>query len=162
MNSYISDFKLVITSEDTPCRFRCASTFKRLRTRRSNNPCQLPFRTLYRKPTQFDRLTMAQSSARSKFKPRPVHLGFVVDKVVVGQVFFLEDFCFHLSVSFHQHSIPFIHLLPTLHNPQQLTASLNNTPLTPTYRTSQRASLHGIVLWVRHKVTQDSEFDNQF
>ena len=38
------------------------------------------------------------------FDPKPVYVGFVVDKVVQGQVFY-EYFVFPLAVSFHQSSI---------------------------------------------------------
>jgi hypothetical protein len=41
---------------------------------------------------------------RPKFSPRPVHVGFVVDKVAMGQIFY-EYFSFLLSVPFHQCSI---------------------------------------------------------
>ena len=94
MNSYFSHFKLVITSDDRPCRLRCAATFKRLRTRRSDSPCQLPLVFCTANRRNVTHRAMAQSSARSKFKPRPVHLGFVVDKVAVGQIFFFVEFLF--------------------------------------------------------------------
>ena len=55
MNSYFLGFKLVINSEDTPCRFRCASAFERLGTQRIGRSCQLSLRALYSKPTQLDR-----------------------------------------------------------------------------------------------------------
>jgi hypothetical protein len=47
---------------------------------------------------------------RSEFDPRPVHVGFVVGKVTLGQVSF--------SCHFHFTSAPdsFIHLSPMLHN----------------------------------------------
>jgi len=51
---------------------------------------------------------------RPTFSPRPVHVGFVVDKVAMGQIFY-EYFSFPLSVSFHQCSI-LIYLSPMLHN----------------------------------------------
>ena len=106
--------------------------------------------------------SMAQSSARSKFKTRPVHLGFVADIVAVGQFFFRRISV--VTCQYHSANTPhaFIHLSPTLHNPYQLTASLNNTLRTATYRTSQRDSSRGTVFQTRHKVTQDSELYSQF
>jgi hypothetical protein len=41
---------------------------------------------------------------RPWFDPRSVHVGFVVDKVALGQVF-PEYFSFRLSISFHRCSI---------------------------------------------------------
>lgn len=102
--SYFSNFKLVITLKDTPSSFRCASTFKRIRTRHNDISSQLSIVLCTPNRRNLTGRGMAQSSARSKYKPRPVHLGFVVDKVEMGQ-FFSENFFFHLSVSFYQHSI---------------------------------------------------------
>ena len=48
-----------------------------------------------------------------RFNPRPVHVGFVVGKVVVGQVF-VEYFC--SSMSFHENFIPINSPVPTLYN----------------------------------------------
>jgi hypothetical protein len=51
-------------------------------------------------------------TAGNGFNPKPAHVGFVVDKVTLGQVF-LEYFSFPLS--FHQCST-FIHLPLTIYN----------------------------------------------
>jgi hypothetical protein len=45
-------------------------------------------------------LVTSLSPRRTRFDPRPVHVEFVVDKVVVGQVF-LSVLKVFLSVSFH-------------------------------------------------------------
>lgn len=45
-------------------------------------------------------LVTSLSPWRTRFDPRPVHVEFVVDKVVVGQVF-LSVLKVFLSVSFH-------------------------------------------------------------
>lgn len=45
------------------------------------------------------------------FNSRPVHMGFIVGKVTVGQVL-VEYFCF--SMSFHQNFILFNSPVPTL------------------------------------------------
>jgi hypothetical protein len=50
------------------------------------------------------RLVAGLSPRRPRFDPRPVHLGFVVDKVALGQVFSLV-LLFSLSISFYQCSI---------------------------------------------------------
>jgi hypothetical protein len=39
---------------------------------------------------------------RLRFDSREAHLGFVLDKVQIGQVFFLSNSVVSLSVSFHQ------------------------------------------------------------
>jgi hypothetical protein len=44
-------------------------------------------------------------SRRPGFDPGSVHVGFVVDKVALGQVFFPEYFGFTLSISFQWCSI---------------------------------------------------------
>jgi hypothetical protein len=51
---------------------------------------------------------------RPMFSPRPVHVGFVVDEVAMGQIFY-EYFSFPLTLSFHQCSI-LIYIPPVLHN----------------------------------------------
>jgi hypothetical protein len=50
------------------------------------------------------RLVVGLSPRRSEFNPGSVHVGFVVDKVALGQVL-PEYFSFPLSASFHQWSI---------------------------------------------------------
>jgi hypothetical protein len=50
------------------------------------------------------RLVAGLPPPRSEFDPGSVHVGFVVDKVALGQDV-LEYFGFSLSVSFHQCSI---------------------------------------------------------
>lgn len=47
------------------------------------------------------------SSRRSGFDPRPFHLGFMVDKVLLGSLFLQVLWFSH--VSFHQHSILVFH-----------------------------------------------------
>jgi hypothetical protein len=49
------------------------------------------------------------------FNNRPGHVGFVVDKAALGQVFFPEYFGFLLSVSLHQCSV-LTHSSPPLYN----------------------------------------------
>jgi hypothetical protein len=48
------------------------------------------------------RLVAGLSPRRSGVDPGSVYVGFVVDKVALGQVFFPEYFGFPLSVSFHR------------------------------------------------------------
>jgi hypothetical protein len=43
----------------------------------------------------------AIAQAVSRFEPKPGHMGFVVDKVALGQVF-SEYFCFTCKLSFHR------------------------------------------------------------
>jgi hypothetical protein len=50
------------------------------------------------------RLIAGLSQQRHGFDPGSVHVGFVVDKVALGQVF-PENFGFPLSISFHRYSI---------------------------------------------------------
>jgi hypothetical protein len=50
------------------------------------------------------RLVAGLSLRRPGFDPGSVHVGFVVDKVVLGQVF-LRVVGFPLSISFHWYSI---------------------------------------------------------
>jgi hypothetical protein len=51
------------------------------------------------------RLVAGLSPRRPGFDPGPVHVGFVVDKVALGQVFPPKYFGFSLSISFHRCSI---------------------------------------------------------
>jgi hypothetical protein len=51
------------------------------------------------------RLAAGLPPRRPGFDPRSVHVGFVVDKVALGQVFPPEFFGFPLSISFHRCSI---------------------------------------------------------
>jgi hypothetical protein len=51
------------------------------------------------------RLVASLSLRRPGFDPRSDHVGFVVDKVTLRQVFFPEYFGFSLSVRLHRCSI---------------------------------------------------------
>jgi len=53
---------------------------------------------------QFKLLATSLSLNRSRFKPRPVHVGFMVDKGYWDRIF-SKHFSFLLSVSFHWYSI---------------------------------------------------------
>ena len=56
-------------------------------------------------------LVAGLSTRRLEFDPRSVHVGFVEDKMALGQVF-SKYFCFPVSVLFHYCSIPiFIYML---------------------------------------------------
>ena len=46
----------------------------------------------------FRRLVAGISPRRPGFDPGPVHVGFMLDKVALGQVFFPEYFGFPLSI----------------------------------------------------------------
>jgi hypothetical protein len=48
---------------------------------------------------------MDQRKKRAEKNPGSVHVGFVVDKVALGEVFFPESFGFTLSISFNPCSI---------------------------------------------------------
>ena len=146
INSYFSDFKLVITSDARPCRLRCASTFKLLRTRRSDPPCQLSFSVLYSKPTQLDRPRHGSVLGEVQVQTKTGSSGICGGQSGSGTVFFFRRISV-VTCQYHSANTPyaFIHLSPTLHNPYQLTASLNNTLHTATYRTSLRASSRGTV-----------------
>jgi hypothetical protein len=65
-------------------------------------------------------------SVDKQLDPLPVHVGYVVDKVVVGQIF-LRVLPFSLSVSLHQCSVLFYSSIGDVIRSQQLTASLNKT-----------------------------------
>jgi hypothetical protein len=51
------------------------------------------------------RLVAGLSPRKPVFDPGSIHVGFVVEKVALGQVFFFEYFGFPLSISFHRCSI---------------------------------------------------------
>jgi hypothetical protein len=51
---------------------------------------------------------MGLSPQMPGFNPKPVYVGFVVDKVYLVR-FSSEYFGFALSASLHQHSVPIIH-----------------------------------------------------
>ena len=101
-NSYFLDFKLVITSYDRPCSLRHASTFKRLRTRR-----HLSFSVLSSKPTQLDRSRHGPVFGEVQVQTKVGSSGICGGQSGSGRVFFLGGgrICFHLSVSFRQHSV---------------------------------------------------------
>jgi hypothetical protein len=44
---------------------------------------------------------MFLTAERERFDPRPVHVGFLVDKVALEQIFLRVIWYFLLSVSFH-------------------------------------------------------------
>jgi hypothetical protein len=52
--------------------------------------------------TPLRRLVAGLSPQRPGFAPRSIRVGFMVDKVALGTVFFSEFFGFLLSVSFHR------------------------------------------------------------
>jgi hypothetical protein len=60
------------------------------------------------------RLVASLSHWRSGFAPRSVHVGFVADKVAVGQVF-LRVLRFSLSISFHRGS-PRSYIISVINN----------------------------------------------
>jgi hypothetical protein len=55
------------------------------------------------------RLVAGLPARRTRFDPGSIHVGLVVDKVALGQVFPPEYFGFPLSVSFHRCSITHLH-----------------------------------------------------
>jgi hypothetical protein len=61
--------------------------------------------TKTRAVTWLRRLVVGLPRRRPGFAPEPVHVGFVVEKLALGQVFFPEFFGLPLSVSFHQGSM---------------------------------------------------------
>jgi hypothetical protein len=61
--------------------------------------------TLFMAVPCLKRLVAGLLPLRAVLAPRAVHVGFMVDKVALGQVFFSESFGFPLSVLFHRYSI---------------------------------------------------------
>jgi len=57
----------------------------------------------------------SQTPQRAKFDPRPVHMGFVVDQVTLGQNF-LQALQFSCTYNFTSSLHLFIHLPVTSHN----------------------------------------------
>jgi hypothetical protein len=67
------------------------------------------------------------SPRRRCFDPSLVCVGFVVDKLALGQLFFLEYFRFPSQCHFTNNPYAFIRLPPTRCNLKQTTVSVNNT-----------------------------------
>jgi hypothetical protein len=116
MNSYFSGFKFVITSEDTPCRFRCASAFERLRTQRSGSSCHLSLRALYSKPTQLDRPRHGSVVGEIQVQTQAGSSGICGGQIGSGTVLFFRRIPV-FPCQCHSTIAPysFIHLPPTLY-----------------------------------------------
>jgi hypothetical protein len=130
-----------------PVSFGCTNAFKRLRTQRSDSSSQLSLRALYSNPTQLDRPRHGSVVGEIQVQTQAGSPGICGRQIGSGN-FFGGGRISVFPCQYHSTNTPyaFIRLSPTLHNPYQLTASLNNTPQTSTYQTSQRVSFHGTVL----------------
>jgi len=62
----------------------------------------------------------------NRFGTTPVHVGFMVDKVVLEQVF-VESFSFLLLLKFHRCSVPYFTHPPSVLFTLQFTLSLSKT-----------------------------------
>ena len=90
--------------------------------------------------------------------PSPVHVGYVVGKVVLGQKF-LRVLPFSLSVSLNQCSVLFYSPISDVIRSQQLTVSLNKTSL-PSWISHFRFNIAHISFdsaWVREKYKNNYE-----
>jgi hypothetical protein len=77
------------------------------------------------------RLVAGFPTWRPKFEPKTSHVGFVVDKVALGQVF-SEHFCFFCQFSFHRLLHIHIHLPSGADTIGQLVVDVpNGLSLTP-------------------------------
>jgi hypothetical protein len=75
------------------------------------------------------------SPQRPRFTPKSVNVGFVVDKVALGQVF-TDFFCFLLSIAFHHisplsHIYIYIYISPGGRTIGLLVATVQRHSLTP-------------------------------